>query len=391
MLELPADRRANCPRCCDQFPIRTFTEISDSDGVVPGTKTAGTGQAFPKARAQWSVKRAVIVALAMGVVGLIVGVVVYNFRGNKKLKDELEPPAMATAAIPADQLFGLGYLPADTNIAFAVQTSPVIAYSERMNKDPRDVLIQAGIPAKLFDGLINLGITLQDIEHFVGGTSIGDGAWTIRLSLVLVLRKPLNNEDEFLHKLKAKKQAAKARYDVEVFGILPQGIPLMLARISPTVWFFGWDAKDFKAVDSGGFGPGGKQFPAGLSQAIAEQVPPNAAVWLATNDEQWSEKPGVRILVGELMKKKEWLPVLARGRSVLAAFSLEETPRLRLMIKAADPTTGEHLRTYFESQAKVNDKVRHGGSGELAFYDAPVDPMNGFATITRFLSDAVKP
>ncbi|HEV3383682.1 MAG TPA: hypothetical protein VG097_02640 [Gemmata sp.] len=343
---------------------------------------------LPKARAQRSVKRAVLVALGMGLAGLIVGVVVYSRNGGvqNNPKPETPPPSVA---IPADQLLGLGYLSDDTNIAFAVQPGPIVAYAERMKKDPRELLIQAGIPAKVYDSFTSLGFTLPQIEHIAGGTSFGDITFTFRLTIVLVLRGPLANEDEFLHKLKARKQAIKERYDVELAGF--PGFPVLLARVSPTIWVFGLDNKDFKAVDRGGYGSGGKQLPAGLSQAIAEQVPPTAAAWLATSDEQWSEKPALKLLIGEAMKKKEWLPVLARGRSAIAALSFDEPPRFRLFIKTTDEASGEQLRNYFQKLASSDDTVRLGGGGQLGFYDAPIDPMSGYATIARFLTDAVKP
>ena len=47
----------------------------------------------------------------------------------------------------------------------------------------------------------------------------------------------------------------------------------------------------------------------------------------------------------EFLKKKEWLPVLARGRSVLVVASLDDPPRIRLFIKTADEKTGEQLRS----------------------------------------------
>lgn len=378
--ELPADRRANCPRCGDQFPVRTFTEIEDETWPRP----AGTAPPYPKARAQWSVKRTVLVALGMGAIGLVVGIVGYSLRGDPQPKPQPEPAPIATA-IPASQLAGLGYLPADDNIVFAVQTGPILAYAERAKKDPRELIIQAGVPDKVYDGFTSLGLSLAQIEHVAGGTYFGDAAWSVRLTLVLVLRTPLANEDDFLRKLKAKKHALKQRYEVEL-----SGVPLMLARISPVLWVFGWEDSDFQAVEKSGFGPGGVQFNASLSRTIAERIPPSAAAWLATSDEQWAEKAGVKLLLGEMLKKKDWLPVLARGRSALMTLSLEEPPRLRLFINASDDATGEQLRGYFQRQAGTRDQVQFGGGGQLAYYDTPIDPMTVYETIARLLSDAAK-
>jgi hypothetical protein len=340
----------------------------------------------PKARAQWSVKRAVMVALGLGLLGLVAGVVVHYIHGGFQPRRELEPETSQQAvAKPAAELIGLSYLPADTNIAFAIQPGPIVAYAERLNRNPRELLIQAGIPANVFDELTKLGLTLQQIDHIAGGTSFKDDAIsvTFRLTLVLVLRKPFADEDEFLHKLR-RREAAKSRYKVDVPGI---PLTMLLFRVSPTIWVFGLDDKDFEAVDRGGYGIGGKQLPTGLFESIVERLPPNAAAWIATNEDRWAEKKEIRLL-NEFLKKNEWMAVLAKGRSALVALSFDDPPRMRLFIKAADEKIGEQLRTYFKKLAANDDKVRQGGGGDLAFYDAPIEPVNLFATISRFLSDA---
>src|SRR5262249_9016671 len=232
----------------------------------------------------------------------------YYTRGGVRGKPRPEPTP-AAAVTPATQLAGLGYLPADTNIAFAVQVGPILAYAERTKQEPRALLTGAGVPAAVFNTLTQLGLTLEQIDHIAGGTSLGDGQLEFRLTLVLVLRALLPDDDEFLQKLKARKQpGSKPRYDVDVGGL-----PLVLARVAEMVWVFGFDAKkDLEAVDRGGYGPGGKQLPSGLAEMLAQRVPPEAAVWLATDDERgWTDKLAVKLLA-EAMGRREWLPVLAK-------------------------------------------------------------------------------
>jgi hypothetical protein len=384
--ELPADRRAACPRCGDQFPIRTFTETASEDGAVL-TSAAGPGAATAerKARAQWSLMRALMVALVMGLFGLIAGVIVYYSNVGFHRADVGEPPPPPNAVIRAADLIGLGYLPADDNIAFAIQPNPIVEYAQRVHQEPGQLLVQAGIPEKVMSTLTQLGLTLPQISHVVGGTSLGDGAVTLRLTVVLVLNRPLADEDQFRSELKAHKHDGKGRYDVEVAGL-----PMTLARVSPTIWVFGIDAKDLAGVDRGGYGPGGKQLPAGLSQSIADRIPQNAAVWIAAGDEPWADKPAVKLIVGQFLGKKDWLPVLAKGRSALAALSFEDPPRLRLFIQTANVATGQQLREYFRKQAAADEKATTGGAGEWVLFDAPIDPMNGQSTIKRFLDAAEK-
>jgi len=163
---------------------------------------------------------------------------------------------------------------------------------------------------------------------------------------------------------------------------------MTLAQVSPTIWVFGMDAKaDMEAVERGGYGAGGKQFSASLSEVIAAQVPANASAWFATSDEAWAEKPGIK-LVTTLLKKPDWLPVLARGRAAMASLCFENPSRLRLVVRAADEATGQRLRDYFRAQATATEGAQHGGAGTLALFETGFDPATTFATLERFFADA---
>ena len=153
LAELPADRRASCPRCGDIFPIRSWEESGDrrqetgekTQLGLPSTQYSALSSSR-RARGLWSVQRTVAVALAMGLVGLLAGLGVYYANGGFKSKPVPEPESLPLiAATPATQLIGLGYLPADTNIAFAVQPGPALAYAERVKQDSRELFTKAGI------------------------------------------------------------------------------------------------------------------------------------------------------------------------------------------------------------------------------------------------------
>jgi hypothetical protein len=374
--ELPADRRAECPRCHDVFPVKSWEETVANPTLAPSLSTQHSALSTPR--------RALLITLGMGLLGLTIGLVVYFNRGGLRGKPGPEP--VPTAAVtPATQLIGIGYLPADTSVAFAVQPGPILAYAERMKQDPRALLTSAGIPAAAFDTLTQLGLSLPQIDHVAFG-------WPgeLRFTLVLVLRTPLADEDAFLRKLKATKPASgKGPSDIELPG-LP--VPAHLARVSPTVWVLGvgFDAaKGFEAAERGGYGPGGKQFAPGLTEMLGQRVPPEAAAWIATGDERWDEKPAVRLLL-EATGKKQWLPVLARGRAGMLALNFDDPPRARLFLKAVDEATGQQVRDYFKAQAAANDKVQHGGSNEYAFLDMPLDPATAAATLERFVTDAAQ-
>jgi len=375
--ELP-DRRAACPRCGDVFSIRSWEEASPDD-LFQAT-TAIRTQAR-RERARWSVRRMVVVALLMGLIGLIAGLGLYRTRESAHSPGS--PPSrqsLSTAKGPAE-LNGLQYLPSDASLVFVLQPGPVQVFAERAKQESRDVLTRGGIPPQFLDSLARVGLSLEQIDH-VAGAANADG---LRLALVLVLRQEMD-EVQFLKRLRVMHlNGSRDRYSTDIGGV-----PLTLARVAPTVWVFGFDAKkDLDAVERGGHGPGGRQFAPKLAEMIG-RVPPDAAVWIATDEDRWHEKPLVRLVIAEALKRPEWLAVLARGRALVAALSLNEPPRLRLFIAAADAATGDRLRAYFQARVGVADGATAGGAGELAFFETPIDPTATFATLRDMLSEAAK-
>ena len=391
---LPADRRATCPRCGDVFPVRgEVAEQANREGAGgPATQPTATPPA--PARGGLSPGRAALFAVALGLVGLAVGLVVHYARQPKpEVKPQPDPTPAATATPPA-QLAGLGYLPAECNVVFAVQPGPVLDYASRTKKEPRELLTGSGVPQQVFGALDALGLTLPQIDHIAGGLYIPSaGGESLRVALVLVLKQPLADEDEFLAKLKTQPAGAKGRFKVTL-----DKVPLdALARVSPTVWVFGLTENDLAAVGRGGFGPGGTQFGGSESEGFRKMlaaVPPDAAVWVAADDERdWTQKPLVKLAAG-LPAAKNALPALgggvSAGRGGLAALSFGERPRMRLSARTADTATAERVRAYFQARAAETESATAGGGGTFALYDAPFDPATSGATLRRFLADAAK-
>jgi len=377
---LSADRRAACPRCGDVFPIRSFIrETSDLPSLSPP-------EFAPRAAGRWSVQRALAVSLLMGVAGLFAGLGVYYFKNEFHPKPPEPELPLLRVATPPTELAGLGYLPADATIVFALQPGPVLAYAEQTKQDPRDLLIKAGLPRQAYDAATQLGLTPRQIDHIACGTSVAE----LRFTFVLVLHRPLDNEEEFLKRLKAKKsKGASERYQVDLSGV---PVELTLAHVAPKIWVFGLDGrKDMAAVETGGHRPGGKQFAPALASAVAERVPPDAAAWLATSEERWDDKPLVQFALKQFAGKDEWLKGLAQGRAVVAGLSFDGPPRLRLFVTTTGDAAGEQIRAYFANRAATDEHVRHGGAGDLAFFDTPLAPANTRDVLRQMLNDTAKP
>jgi hypothetical protein len=200
---IPADHRAACPRCGDVFPIRgEVAEQASGESATPFPPSPKPATRRPKPG--WSLQRSVTVALALGLLGLATGLVVHYSRGSKPPEPQPEP-AIAVNATPPAQLAGLGYLPAECNLVFAVQPGPVLADAARLKQEPREFLTRSGVPHQVFATLDQLGLTLPQIDHIACGIFVGDEGDEPRVALVLVLKQPLADEDEFLKKLQASR------------------------------------------------------------------------------------------------------------------------------------------------------------------------------------------
>jgi hypothetical protein len=355
----PAGGRAACPRCGDVFPVRTATEVADA-APLP----AAPPPAIPTRLPRWSVGRTAAVALALGLLGLGAGLWAYHGRDRAEPTGE-EQPRPDGGAVPASRLAGLRQLPADTNVAFAVRVGAILDHATRTKQDPGELLRKVGVPAELLDAAAGLGLDLADVDHLAGGTHLGDGPLELRLALAVVFRRPPADEDALLRRVRTTKD---------------KGLSLAVRRASPTVWVFGLDEKRDLAAGDGAL-------PAGLAE-MAGRVPPDAAAWVATDDGRWADRAGVKLLVGQLLKRPGWLKVIAQGRAGTAAVTLGDDPRLWVFVRAADAETGRQARDYFKGVAAAGGKARVGGAGELASYDAPVDPADAFAALQRLIGDA---
>ncbi len=371
----PLSGRVACPRCGDAFPVHPAEEDEPSEGVAAHTEVTVPTQAVPRKSSFRIAVPAAIVAL----LAIAIGAGWYYFRDRPPSGSPTSDPS--TVAVAPTSLRGLAFVPAESNILFALQIGPVIAYAERTNQDPRMLLTQAGIPASAFIQLDRAGLSLQQIDQIVVGAHIPDAPdlGQLRLAMALILRLPLADEKKFLDALAARPvlQAGKERYDIEW-----SGYPLKLVKAAPDAWVFGWSDEDMAGV--GGGAP--TRLPAQLIETLTQQLPSDAAVWLATATENWAEKRSIRKLAEYGFVKRDWLPTLAKGRALAAGMSLAEGPRLRLSVCCQDADTASQLRGHF--QRKVSEPgTRYGGEGDWAMFDAPIDPLQASRKLKDLLND----
>ena len=370
---VPASGRVPCPRCGDAFPVRTGEAEAEGESPEAVSAVSLDESSRPRSSQAKSSSRVPAIAAVAAILALAIGAGWYYFRdwagGNPAQSDP------STIAAAPTSLHGLAFVPTDANLLFALQPGPIIAYAERSGQDPRVLLSQAGFPPSLFVALDRAGVPLQQIDHIAVGAHVpdSDDFARFRVAMALVLRTSLDDEDRFLEELQARPVERRGRKWYEATASVIPGvgrISILLVKATPEVWVFGWSEEDLEPAARGA---GASGYPSWLDETAAERLPADAAIWLASDDERWSEKPIVRLALAQF-KRKDLLPILAEGQAVAAGLSLGEQPRLRVSIRCRDSQIAEQLKSYFEEKV-TEPGTRHGSEGEWAMLDGPVDPL----------------
>ena len=328
-----------CPRCGEAFETANAEVV---EGIANSRTVAAPPAGFLQSRA--AILASIVVAIA--IIGI--GLAVLRPWSDAPKPTNVPVEARPTGTAPPLALVGLTYLPETVNIAFAVQPGPLVAYAERTGMPPKEWLAKSGIPATILALLDKIGIPFEQIDHLVGGVSIGAQSGDVLpgLTIVLRLRKPIADEDRFLKQLGADKPRPKAGRTTYAVNV---GAPLLMTKLDPLGYLFGLKDEDLSATDKP-FAEGGGQLPKELREAITNRLSPASFVWLATDSDRWGDKPLAK-LPGTLDPKK-WkdLPMkLNRGRAIVAGLSLEPEPMLRLAVRLADIKDAENLRAPFQN------------------------------------------
>ncbi len=345
-----AEGRVSCPRCGESIAGR-------SEAVAPPVRVTYDNR-LPKQHPF----SAVLVVLAV----LVLSGLVIAYLLIPRAKPDRVPPDPLEFATPPLQLSGLGYLPSNCNLVFAVQPGPLLVYAEKTKQDPVELLTKNRVPASVLGALAQAGITLQQIDHFVGGFLIPDLNEEPRICLVLVLRTPLADEARFLEQLNAKRSESANRFEVKF-----DNLPMKLSKVSGTTWVFGFTEKDLV----------GAELSPSCRELIREWVPTDAAMWVAADTARWSEKPILKLL------KKEWLPILAKGRAATVSLSFADEAKLRVAVRCVDTDASDKLFAYFKGKA-TGERSLASSAGEWTKLEVVADPKDTFTTVKGFLDDA---
>jgi len=280
----------------------------------------------------------------------------------------LSPSGKPAATKPPSAIASLAYLPADTSVAFAIQPGPVRVYAERTKAEPKELLQQTGVPARVFALLDQAGVKLDQIDHLAGGIVIAGDNPIPRMMFALSLLSPLGDEDAFMKSLKAQKfttSNGQTRWKADLGGL-----PTEMAKVNDRVYVFASDGKDLDRASSS-TGRGSGHLPLGLRQSL-EKLSPASVVWIATDNSRWDDKPAVKLAAG-LLKEPDLPSRLANIRAVVIGVALEPDPKMLGALRSPDEATSKKLADT-AAASLAGKPVVIGESGEWVSVESPFDP-----------------
>lgn len=190
-----------CPRCDGAFPFRQ----SERAEAVPetGLSREPTGldaeverhRQARQAKANRSIKRAALVVLGLGALGVATGLAISHFREEGR-EDRPHDDVETTRPTAPAEMPGLGYLPEGTDSIIAIQVRPLIdSLPEGSTRDARQALGRLGLPAELLNGFERAtGLGLDRIDQVLVGLRLKEGSPLNQVVLVAHARAPFDLE-----------------------------------------------------------------------------------------------------------------------------------------------------------------------------------------------------
>ncbi len=347
---VPPGGRAVCDGCGETFPVTGAVEaVADVRPVVapPPAPTGLRGRHV-----------ALLLLASLLTAGGLFAVSRSLFDTRPKPLPLPTPPTgpvtWPPAAVPL-----LKHLPPDAGLAFVVQPGPLLAHAKRTDTDPQKLLVDLGMPDRVFTTLADLGLSLDRLDQLAGGLAFPADNAIPRVVLAVKLVGPPGN---LLAKLKAERE--KVANGRQRYRAVLGGLPVKLEERDGVFVFATADADLDRPPATGS-----DHLPAGLRDTLG-QLSPAAFAWVATDSADWATKPTVQ-LAATLLKRPDLLERVKLVRAAGAGVSLEPAVRAAAAVRAAGDDKA--LQDRLAAAVAGKDVLVGGADGWVTLSAQPAD------------------
>lgn len=385
----PISSKFVCPRCDQAFASKQ-TMVVEKTGTPPTAINAEV-QRHREARlanGRRSVKRFVIVAVALAILGTLTGL---GIRYLNRDKETPQPPSAngdtAKPVAPAD-MPGLAYLPAGTDSVVAVQFRPLLAaLPEGQAKDPGKLLTAIGLPKEVGRFVEGLPIGIENVDQLVLGLNLRDGNFLKQIILVVHAREPFSMA-ELATRLNATKQTSGDRVIYRMKGN-PKSMHLDLSM---------WAANDrvlVVALENNEIAPpheGIEHLSPRLVERARNRFAKDAYLWAVFDSERW-EILGLWLLQGLTPEQRKAFDAynvsLSAVRCVCMAIRTDPEPTLVVIVEMKAEKTAEEFRAWLTERIK-DEKAIIGGAGDQVVVQTPLQGRNELRLLVQKALEAKK-
>ena len=357
-----------CPRCDNRIPL----DDSALAQFQPTNRIAGLESEVKDRRARrqssgvWSVRRTFAVGIALGILGLVVGV------GYNLLTRSGKPPITvedAVKSIPPAELGGLGYLPDDVDAVFAVHCASLLAeVSARGWGGSPEEWTGLGLP----EGILNYpekltGLKLTDIHHLVLGVRWSRRNLPPEIVLIVRTRKPYS-----IDSLTSGMRSSNLRNDqnrnlrnVENPAV---GLPLVWWPANDRTLIVSLDADSLKDIPDRP-SPDIDHWRADMRSRIRTQLAPDSLVWFAGRGDKLSEAIAPLKTLGLLKGRDSLVRGIDKLRGLAAGVAIRDEVQWTTFAETDSPETARDWVSQIQKVAQNEMlEIQTGQPGNVCYF-----------------------
>lgn len=368
----PASGRLVCPRCND------FIQLKDAGAMSAGLAASKLDDEVQRHRdaranrASRSVKLTVVIALSLGVLGLLTGFLINQYRDQPK-----PPPAapvLLAGAVPPLEMPALNYLPDGTDSVIAVQLRPFLeSLPATEGGSAHNALSRLGISEDLLAGIERVvGMPLENIDQLAFGLKLSGGSLSSQPVLVVMTRQTFSAE-EMAKQAKATTERRKDRTYfrtsssiafVDRFYWWAPNDHTLVAALKPEVLDAipteGRDGRDHLATP--------------VVRNITQLLPEDSYCWAVLDSDSWEALGGLALFAGKPGPAiEQMIEQLINLQTLTLGVRVEgQEPFLTAWIDLKSESSASDLRSWLTRKYKGDGQtITVGGAGNRVMVRTP--------------------